>query len=356
VTPVANGTVLKTTDPVWEEVLGRFPVSDVYFERGYCEACAIADSAQAYLFVYTQGDAQVIYPFLSRPVTPGAALSDIWSPYGYSGPLATTADPRVLRASADAFDSFCRETGAVTSFTRFHPLLGTEACWAPRLGPRFVRHTCYIDLRSPEVIDGNMRAECRNMVRKGARAGLAFEVRTWDGAGPLFLELYEATMRKLSASDWYSFPISYYETLVSRAMEKPWISVVTADGRPCAVALILTHKPFAHYHLSAWDPEFKRLAPNNYLLYSTALLAWSLGYTHFHLGGGVQGDDALFLFKASFNRCGELDFKVGEWVHLADEYGRLCVEMGRPGETQDYFPPYRARESDRCCSTLQWGR
>jgi len=341
---VANVTVLKATDPAWDEVLGRFAVSDVYFERGYCEACAIAENAQAYLFVYTQGDARVIYPFLERPVTPGAALSDVWSPYGYSGPLATTADPGVLRASADAFDRFCRETGVVTSFTRFHPLLGTESCWATRLRPRFVRHTCHIDLRSPEVIGDNMRAECRNKLRKGTRGGLTFEVRGWDEAGPVFLELYGASMCRLSASGWYFFPVSYYETIVSKTMEKPWISIVTADGRPCAAALILTHKPFAHYHLSGWNPEFKRLAPNNYLLYNTALLAWSLGYTHFHLGGGVRGDDALFRFKASFNRRGELDFKVGQWVHLGDEYECLCAEVGRPGEIQDYFPPYRVRE------------
>lgn len=334
-------TILDASQPQWDEVMNSFHVSDVYFERGYCTACAAFEQAEAYLFVFEMNGQRVVFPFLKGTSWSGRPDSDIWSPYGYAGPLASSDCQLLASSSVEAFDSFCRRNRVVTSFTRFHPLLDTHRYWRSRLDATFVRHTCYIDLTSTELVIRNMKSECRNLVRKACRHGLGFRVVPWDEGKSVFLRLYDSTMSRLEAKSAYRFSTAYFSTLAKDLAESMWVSIVDQEGYPCAAALLLRHRPFVHYHLSGWDPQFRQCAPNNLLIYNTAVIAAEMGYRFFHLGGGYEGDDSLYHFKVSFNPHGKRRFLVGKWIHMPAEYEELCDFAGVRNATPAFFPPYR---------------
>ncbi len=174
------------------------------------------------------------------------------------------------------------------------------------------------------------------MVRKAQSAGLGTEAN--PGVGQ-FQPLYEETMERAGADQFYFFPPEYWTTL-DRLGDGLMRFDAYHDEEVVASALCLASPPWLHYHLGAASEIGRKLGATTFLLYEIARWAQERGYSRFHLGGGVGGGrDSLHEFKRRFDPGGELPMAIGKVVHDPEAYSRLG---GNPDDLSGFFPAYRS--------------
>jgi len=164
---------------------------DAYYRRPYVEASALLDKGRPFLLEHDGA----LFAGIERDEP-----RDVVTPYGYGGP---TAD-----GFWDAYEEWARERGVVTTFVRFHPLYGNQR-GAPihvdELAP-----TVAWRLEPDRDLLAGLHFKHRNKVTKAENAGAT--VRQHEGLGE-FVPLYEDTMRRVHADDFYFFERAYWERL-----------------------------------------------------------------------------------------------------------------------------------------------
>jgi len=336
----------------WNNVLRRFPQTDIYFLPEYHRAHELNGDGTAYAFVAEEDDHVLFYPFFVRsikkvgPKLVTGSWYDIETVYGYSGPLCTTADRAFLKKAWEAFGSWCRGKHIIAEFIRFNPLMKNY---------RYVNGSCRVALDretigvgldcSKEELWRSYPSIQRNMVRKALRHGLVCEEKPIAQGLKAFKGLYDKTMEYVQARNYYYFSDRYFDYLRDGLGDKVRTFVVRDANRIVAAGLFLVHGDRIHYHLAGSDLAYRKFAPNNLLLHTVALWGQEHGFRWLHLGGGrtPSSDDSLFRFKASISRL-RLPFYVGRKVHNREVYEGLCAEwMQQKGLTKrpNYFLLYR---------------
>ena len=288
---------------------------DAYYRRPYVEAAALLDKGRPFLLEHDGARFAGIERDEPR---------DVVTPYGYGGP---TAD-----GFWDAYEEWARERGVVTTFVRFHPLYGNQ-----RGAP------IHVDELAPTVawrldpdrdLLAGLHFKHRNKVTKAENAGAT--VTQHDGLGE-FVPLYEDTMRRVNADDFYFFEPAYWE----RLGELPLVRFDAGiDGEVVASALCLATPPWLHYHLSGTTDAGRTTGSSTLVLLEAARWAQANGYERFHLGGGLGGKkDSLHHFKARFDPEGLVPAAVGKAIHDEDAYRRLSG--GSEAVFEGFFPAYR---------------
>lgn len=244
------------------------------------------------------------------------------TPYGYGGPLTDTI---ISEDSQNIFKSeiseYCKEHMIVSQFVRFHPLLKNYEALPKVIETRYLRDTIYIDTASPELIMSNMDSKNRNMVRKAQKNGVTIvkkDITEFDA----FISMYEETMKKNDAEEYYTFHRDYFESL--KTMEdNAFILYAMYEDIPISGSIMYYNDRYMHYHLSGSNIEYRKYSPSNLLLYKAACWASEHGIKQFHLGGGMAPDDSLFGFKKQFNKNGRASFVVGRTIFNQDAYTEL---------------------------------
>jgi hypothetical protein len=155
-------------------------------------------------------------------------------------------------------------------------------------------------------------------------------------------------MERREAAGFYFFPPEYWRALESRPSDvgvhlhlhlHPPTHVVLFEAGEDAALLCLASPPWLHYHLGASSEAGRKLGASTLLFLEAARWAQELGYTRFHLGGGVGGArDSLYEFKLRFDPGGEVEAAIGKAIHDEGAYRKLAgPRAGRDG----YFPAYR---------------
>ncbi len=247
---------------------------------------------------------------------------DLETPYGYGGPLSDGAVPEESQKRfASELKEYCVAESIVEQFVRFHPLLGNHETAPLAFELRYMHDTIYIDTSSTDVIMANMDSKNRNMVRKAAKNGVTIERKPIE-AYEEFLRMYEETMMKDQASQYYFFEKDYFEEQ-SSLRDNACIFYAMREEIPIAGAIFYFTDRFLHYHLAGTHTEYRKYAPSNLMLYEAACWASEKGIDMFHLGGGMAPDDSLFGFKKQFNKKGRLPFWVGRTIFDPVTYDRL---------------------------------
>ncbi len=250
---------------------------------------------------------------------------DLETPYGYGGPLS---DNMISEESQKRFlselEDYCKKNNIVSQFVRFHPLLENHNVVPLAIETKYLRDTIYIDTSSPELIMANMDSKNRNMVRKAIKNGVTIERRPISEYKE-FMAMYEETMLKDEADEYYTFHEDYFKSQEA-LKDNACIFYAIREGKPIAGSIMYYNDRFVHYHLAGTHTEFRKFSPSNLLLYEVACWASSQGMQQFHLGGGMAPDDNLFGFKKQFNKNGRKQFVVGRTVFDRDAYEvLLCL-------------------------------
>ena len=363
--PAVTIDLFASGDAGWDTSLDS-AADDIYHRAGYHRFAERVEDLSAHLAVVTdpRRRRKLVWPYLLRPIAEIPSLADeegfdVVSVYGYPGPIGSGCDPDdpfVADACARLVELW-RSQGAITVFTRFHPLLANEV-WARRLpapGPpdegAIVRlgRTVAIDLReTEEAAVARYKKTLRQEISAARRFGLTTRVdESWSALG-VFAELYRATMLRAKAANTYFFSLDDLETLKTFLDPEIHLFLTELNGRVAAAGLFTEHRAIVQAHLVGTDDAFRKLSPLKVLLDDVRRWAQDRGNQVLHLGGGRGGrEDSLFAFKARFSPRRE-PFSIGRWVLDEAAYARVAetsaglAEPRRSAANPDYFPVYRA--------------
>ena len=327
--------------------LGR---TDVYHDPAYVSAVA-GEGQAAYLLVEDGG--LLLLPLILRPVPEAVAnaaalgrpLVDAESPYGYAAPVWSGDGERLWAAAATAL----AERGVVNAFLRNHPL----APWVEPL-PALLRaitsaSTAAIPLDGGRAaaFGGSRVANHRSQVNRARSLGFTATVQAAPDAAALagFRDLYERTMTRLGAADFYHFGDGHWRHLIDLGQRLALISIADPAGAVHNQALFMRGPEHAHYHLSARSDDAHNASGN--LLFEAAA-DWALASgpcTAIHLGGGTSGaeDDSLLAYK---RRIGKRDCTFRTAGLIADPVAHdalVAAWVGLSGKAPRWFQAYRAQ-------------
>lgn len=314
----------------WNQYLSLYKPEqkDAYYTEEYVKLYE-TNSERALCYVYTEGDNCFLMPFLSRSFSHnGETYYDFETAYGYGGPIYNTEDANFIHNAWNAFMKYANDNHYVCGFVRFHPLLNNIEGFE-KVGKLFLdRKTIAIDLS--KGVDAawmnEIHTKNRNVIKKGEKSGLKFIVDDNYERLPEFIDLYNFTMDKLSAEDFYYFQNSYYENLKTNIKDS-FLGLVENQGKIIAAAIFFYSLPYGHYHLAGSDKNALSLSPNNFLLWNAAKELAGRGVQKFHLGGGTDGreDNSLFQYKRKFSKS-EYQFSFGKLMFNQDVYDSVVAE------------------------------
>lgn len=339
----------------WDRIVKSFQVYDVYYLSGYLKAFQIHGDGEPLLFFYEDEKIKAMNVVMKKDIAddgrftdkiPRNTLFDIATPYGYGGFLIEgEACKENLRKLREEYVSLCGKEGIVSEFARIHPIINTAVRQIDLYDIAPLGRTVTIELHSQEHIWNKLKSNKKRKIKKATKAGVEI---FWGRAPVLFEEfriLYNKTMDKNKAKDYYYFPKEFYQSVCLDLKHHSLIFYALYEEKIVAMSIVLFQGQQMHYHLSANDTEYQALAPNVLLLYEAACWGSENGYKTFHLGGGVGlQEDSLFAFKAGFNEGSHTYFSTGRKIFDEVHYHEL-VEMRKQEldfkEKSLFFPAYR---------------
>jgi hypothetical protein len=322
--------ILDTKSSDWDKYLSfmRNPkLEDIYYTQEYYKLYENNGDGAGRCFIYRRDDKMVMYPFMINEIR-GYKLDktyyDIETAYGYGGPISNSDDKAFLKEFEKAFIEYCEASNIVAEFIRFHPLMRNETIFNKDIEVLHNRTTVYLDLASGvgSIWENHIKSKDRNMIRKAEKNGL----RVVKGSDfDAFKEIYEETMDKVQAGNYYYFNDEYYNTIKKN---KSYILLnVIKDDMVIASAIFMHFGEYFHYHLAGSKKEYLKYAPNNLLLWEAIKLACETSAAMFHFGGGLTNslEDPLFKFKSSFSKTYS-NYYIGKRVHNTEVYNYLINE------------------------------
>lgn len=279
-------------------------VDDIYYQDSYAKLYA-NDDGELFDFVYQDGLNKIVFRAIKRRITSVAGISldeelyDLETPYGYGGPLTNCYSELFLKAAFQAYRDECIAQKIVCEFIRFHPFND------------IVKYSDHFDFfcqeRQVVVVDLSLDQEqrrakysktTRNIVKKANKK--LTQVCSSDDID-MFLTLYQQTMDKNQAADFYYFDRQYFEQLAN--INSVELLSVKLDDETVSMGFFMQSGELAHYHLSANNTALLKENGNYALLDFAFERAQHNGCKLMLLGGGRTSaeDDSLFRFKRKFS-------------------------------------------------------
>ena len=332
----------------WDEIVRSFKNYDVYWLSGYVKAFKIHGDGEPLLFYYKDENTKGINVVMKRDVAedkhfvekiPKSAYFDFATPYGYGGWIVEGDSTEAL---FQQYFEWCKNNGIISEFIRFHPVLNNQIRSRNEYKVIDLGNTVTLDLSSQEEIWSNITSKNRNMIRKAQKAGIEIYNDRSEVLFEQFRDIYNATMKKDEAEEYYFFGNEFYKSIFNDLPENAQLFYAVLDNEIIAASIMIYADGKLNYHLSGSEYKYRSLAPSNLLLYKAALWGCENGCKTFHLGGGVgSGEDNLFKFKKSFYRKDDLTrFSIGQKVIDEDKYNEL-LDLRDDLHNTGYFPQYR---------------
>jgi hypothetical protein len=342
----------------WDNIVKSFRNYDVYYLSSYVKAFQIHGDGDPLLFYYEDNNNRAINVVIQRDISKDKCFEnkiseglyyDITTPYGYGGFLieGEASFDLNLNNFNEEYSSYCKRNGIVCEFVRFHPILKNTKHIENFYDITQLGKTVSIKLETKEQIWSDLTSKNRNMIRKALKEGVEI---FWGRSYELykeFIPLYNATMDKDYAREYYYFGENFYNSIINDLKYNSLMFYAIYKKKIISMSIVLFANQQMHYHLSASDKEYQNLAPTNLLLYEAASWGCVNGYNSFHLGGGLGGyEDSLYKFKSAFNRNADTSFSIGRKIFDIEKYNELVNIRSFSNENicnNRYFPLYRAK-------------
>ncbi len=336
----------------WDNVVRSFKEFDVYYLNEYVRAFQIHGDGEPILIYFEDGTNRAMNVVMKRDISENENLRqildkgeyfDFSTPYGYGGFLFEGSDTEQLELE---YYNYGIDNNIVSEFVRFHPILNNNGRLRNIYQVQKLGKTVAIELKSKSLVWDSFTSKNRNMIRKAQKSG----VRIFWGRSPQlytsFISMYNATMDKDKAENYYYFKRPFYESLLNDLKYNSLMFYAVYNNEIVAMSFILYANQQMHYHLSASNQDYRSLAPTNLLLYEAACWGCDNGFKTFHLGGGVGSqEDSLYKFKIAFNKISKNTFSIGRKIFnqaMYDELVLLRTEVGELDRKSSFFPLYRA--------------
>ena len=338
----------------WDSMVKSFSNFDVYYLSGYTKAFKLHGDGEPILIYYRDEEIRAINVVMIRDIAENKrfkdkieskSLFDITTPYGYGGfVIEGIPNDNNLKKINKEYSDYCRLKNIISEFVRFHPVLNNSKINCEIYEVIDLGKTITMDLISKEQIWNDLSSKNRNVIRKAIKSGVEIY---WGRSPELideFIPLYNATMNKDDATDYYYFNKEFYKSVLEDLRYNSLIFYALYDQKIISMSMILFGNDNMHYHLSASDKEYQSLAATNLLLYEAACWGCENGYKSFHLGGGLGSkEDSLFKFKKAFNKNSDTYFSIGKKIFNQEKYDELIEirDIDCNNSNRTFFPQYR---------------
>lgn len=318
---------------------------DIYFTKVWQQLYAQREGYELDSVSFNCNVGTVEYSFLRRPIIIKGKeypYYDIVTPYAFSGPfLSCSEDTEECRNALaekfnDYFDAYCLEHGIVAEYVQFCPWIDGHIPFEPYYQIEYRTRIVGIDLTKADLmkdeLDGKRRNKVRIALKKGVKIFYDYQGKMIDE----FLRLYQFTVDKHNAIDYYRFDREFLEASFRKLQGKIYFAYGMIDGLCASISIILESQDYAHYHLVGDDPQLLDSNANSLLIYNVACKAQKEGKKVFILGGA---EGSLMDFKRTFTRECFFDYYTGKKIRNPGIYDKLTRANGVM-ETK-YFPAYR---------------
>lgn len=348
--------IIDIDNNIWNNIVLSFSRYDVYYLSDYVKAFKIHGDGEPILIYYNSDELRGIYVAMKRDISKMlffkneieySCFFDLVSPYGYGGFLLEgNRSENNLNKLKRIFVKLMCDENIITDFVRYHPVLQNAVDVRSVFNVIDLGNTISLDLSSEEIIWSNITSKNRNMIRKAEKAGIVIKhCHEWKMFEE-FIRIYNATMDKDNAIDYYYFEEDFYRSIYEDLEGNFEIFYAELGGEIISISIFLFANNQMHYHLSGSVFEYRNLAPSNLLLYKVACWGCKQGFKIFHLGGGVgSGQDNLYKFKANFNRNSSNQFSIGKMIFNQEIYDKLVNIRLLDKDfniNSSFFPLYRA--------------
>lgn len=351
--------IIDTKNPLWQENLNLLR-HDVYHLPQYVQIEAVRNDSLAQAFLFIDGDRIFFLPYLVRSCASIAKLEsdnppifDVISPYGYPSLLLSESaklDPEFANNAFNELKKAWKARGICSAFIRLHPILskGFEDIFAP--GTLTDNgETISMDLTlSVEEIWAHTRRGHQSTINKCKRIGFTGRMVALETHIDEFMEVYQETMQRVSAKEFYYFDRHYLQEL-SKLGDALHLCLVEQSGKVASACLFFECDRIIQAHLGGTKNEFLSQSPFCFLLDYVRYWAKERGNEYFHIGGGVGSNkDSVHRFKAGFSRQ-KHNFLTLRAIVDRQKYDSLVNYRSRALnvspeqlEAANFFPAYRA--------------
>lgn len=317
----------KTLLDVNNTLYGNFS-EDIYFQKEYAQFYG-----EVFEFHYKE-NGNFLKVVANKKAIENTPFFDLQSPYGYGGIYSNSADEAFLTRALESLKQRALQEKIIAFFIRFHPFDKNLSFYEKKLD-FFVkkRKIVLVPLyESLEQVRASYSPRIKTYVKK-ARKELEIS-RAEPSDARDFKRLYDETMQKNGAGEFYFFNEAYFKELFK--LEQSLILKASYKDEILAYASFFLGKEFAYYHLSA---NKNQKNANAALLDFAFELCLSKNIHFVLLGGGVKENDSLFYFKQKFSTL-ESFFHIGGVVFDALNYKELCKSY-----KNNFFLQYRIAET-----------
>lgn len=335
----------------WDAIVKSFADYDVYYLNGYSKGFYLHGDGQPLLFYYETQDGKAINVVMKRDIACDTRFKglieenkyfDLTTPYGYGGWIIE-GNESIIPELLKEYDAWCKENNIISEVTRFHPVINNQEKLRKYYDIMDLGKTIAIDTKDEETIWANLTTQNRGKIKKARNYEVVIEHNFDLDTFKEFKKIYEITMNKDDAEDYYYFDDSFYESIYNDLKENADIFYAKYEGKMIAATIILKCNNKLTYHFSGVLTDYRNIQGTNLMLYETALWGSKNGYKTFHLGGGVGSkEDNLYEFKKSFNKKDNYQYSIGKRIFNQELYDKLVSLRDKDSMRDNYFPMYRA--------------
>ena len=304
---------------------------DIYYIPEYAEACEFSDNAEVEYCVYKD----LIYLYLKKKYYFEDVLYyDLITLYGYSG---------YYYENIDTFDEFlllfkdeAKKRNYITEVVRQNPYLNLSI---NNYDIIVSRTTFGIDLKKYKSFDGYLKNTSKDNKRGyniACKNNLKFEILDFNkDTLNEFIKIYNFTMNKLNATDYYYFNDGYYNSLL-KMKDNILLATIKKDDKIISSSIIFKYGNFLHYHIGGSFLEDRNIRPNNFLHCNIIQYGIENNYNMYHLGGGLKDNDNLYIFK---DKIGDIKYNYVIYKNIINKeiYKKISLNF----ENKNYFPIHR---------------
>jgi lipid II:glycine glycyltransferase (peptidoglycan interpeptide bridge formation enzyme) len=322
--------------------------NDVYYSNDYI-SLYLKKSDRVFQFEYQDDRNIFINKSIKRAINKighidiNEGFYDLETAYGYGGFYTNTQDQKFIQKAMYAYQEKCRNEKIIAEFIRFHPYNTF-----PELFSRFLdflhndRDTVFIETNQDyKSIKMGYSASLKRNINKAVKNNLTYvSLPLTDINMKKFVEMYNKTMYKNNADQFYFFDNNYFKLL--SGLRNVELHAVMLEDKFLSMAIIFNTGYHLYYHLGATEPEFYNLNPSPFL-FDSIIQYCNDDIISFYLGGGSspKKEDSLLKFKNKFSSSTTPFYISGVIYNKSkyEEYNNIWYHQSK--QNINYFLKYR---------------
>lgn len=323
--------------------------ADPNFLLNYAKLFEEKENGTAEKFTFQNKYGRIDYIFIKREIPTlinGRQYYDITTPYGYGGPMVIFSEneEELLNDYFSSFHEYCLNHNIVSEFIRFHLFESN------RVRENFYGEVCEVGAHVVKPLDMplrvNMAADVNRSLNKARKLGISIRFDTTGAYLKEFLNMYNDTMKRNEASEYYSFDQSFFEQLHSELHGQFVYGFAEYKGKIISSRLTLYGEKYGFGFLGGTLKDYFHTHATTVVDYSILNYLQEKQCSYFSFGGGFRDKDGIYKYKRKFNKNGDCPFYIGKKIHFPEVYDELVYtycDLRAHESYSSYFPLYRVQ-------------